>query len=607
MKKYLGWIVLALATTLATAQSTVVKTYTISTSGNTADINNTYGTFNPTFEEIPNGSPATVNITVQGCGKGTNANPSVPTCEAIAGLTNTSTSAAIVTATVTKFYTHFIVTATFTGGTNPSITINAAFSNARTSSGGGGAVASVFGRTGVVVATSGDYSVAQVTGAAPLVSPSFTTPTLGVATATSLNALTLTSLATGFSVAGGTASRTLTVDATVSTSALAPLVSPSFTTPTLGVATATSLNALTLTSQATGFTAAGGTASRTLTVDATVSTSALAPLASPSFTTPTLGVATATSLNALTLTSQATGFTVAGGTASRTLTVDATVSTSALAPLASPTFTGTVTIPTGANITGSNLLGQTLLPANAGCAAPSISYTGATTLGISQLATTIGVFCAGGSISFGFKGSGALTVPGSGYGWSTGAGSLTTLETVLNRADKNIISSGTTIGTAEDAWFAGSQGLKQVTAADVSSSTTTSPPTTTLFTFTLPATTTARNYSWNCRIYYSASATTLGLLVGVNSSIAPTSMLHHARIYSTLTGTATDAITTSTTSGSIVTLAGANATITTPLEADLDGTIEEAVAGGTLIINYNATSAGTLTIKRGSFCSATVN
>lgn len=39
---------------------------------------------------------------------------------------------------------------------------------------GGGAVDSVFGRTGVVVAQTGDYSVAQVTGAAPLASPAFT-------------------------------------------------------------------------------------------------------------------------------------------------------------------------------------------------------------------------------------------------------------------------------------------------------------------------------------------------------------------------------------------------------------------------------------------------
>lgn len=51
-----------------------------------------------------------------------------------------------------------------------------------TGSGGGGAVSSVFGRTGSVVATSGDYAVNQITGAAPLVSPAFT----GSPTATAL-------------------------------------------------------------------------------------------------------------------------------------------------------------------------------------------------------------------------------------------------------------------------------------------------------------------------------------------------------------------------------------------------------------------------------------
>jgi hypothetical protein len=43
-----------------------------------------------------------------------------------------------------------------------------------TCSGGGGSVTSVFGRTGAVVAASGDYTVAQVTGAAPSASPTFT-------------------------------------------------------------------------------------------------------------------------------------------------------------------------------------------------------------------------------------------------------------------------------------------------------------------------------------------------------------------------------------------------------------------------------------------------
>ncbi len=42
------------------------------------------------------------------------------------------------------------------------------------SGGGGGAVTSVFGRTGAVAAQNGDYAVGQVTGAAPLASPTFT-------------------------------------------------------------------------------------------------------------------------------------------------------------------------------------------------------------------------------------------------------------------------------------------------------------------------------------------------------------------------------------------------------------------------------------------------
>ena len=59
-----------------------------------------------------------------------------------------------------------------------------------------GAVASVFGRTGAVVPASGDYSVAQVTGAAPLASPTFTgAPVVPgyVTTGTAVNGHTLSS------------------------------------------------------------------------------------------------------------------------------------------------------------------------------------------------------------------------------------------------------------------------------------------------------------------------------------------------------------------------------------------------------------------------------
>jgi hypothetical protein len=59
-----------------------------------------------------------------------------------------------------------------------------------------GAVPSVFGRTGAVVAASGDYSVSQITGAAPLASPTFTgTPTVPgyVTTGTTVNGHALSS------------------------------------------------------------------------------------------------------------------------------------------------------------------------------------------------------------------------------------------------------------------------------------------------------------------------------------------------------------------------------------------------------------------------------
>jgi hypothetical protein len=66
------------------------------------------------------------------------------------------------------------------------VTVELAYSLEATNSGGGGpgAVTSVFTRTGAVVASSGDYTVSQVTGAAPLASPALTgTPAAPTATA----------------------------------------------------------------------------------------------------------------------------------------------------------------------------------------------------------------------------------------------------------------------------------------------------------------------------------------------------------------------------------------------------------------------------------------
>lgn len=78
-------------------------------------------------------------------------------------------------------------------------------------------VSSVFSRTGAVTANSGDYTIAQVTGGAPLASPTFTgTPAAPTATA-------------------GTSTTQIATTAYVATS-YAPLASPAFTgsTPTSG-------------------------------------------------------------------------------------------------------------------------------------------------------------------------------------------------------------------------------------------------------------------------------------------------------------------------------------------------------------------------------------
>src|SRR6059058_5290082 len=61
---------------------------------------------------------------------------------------------------------------TATAGTNTTQIATTAFVTAAVS--GGGSVSSVFTRVGAVVATTGDYTVSQVTGTAPLASPTFT-------------------------------------------------------------------------------------------------------------------------------------------------------------------------------------------------------------------------------------------------------------------------------------------------------------------------------------------------------------------------------------------------------------------------------------------------
>ncbi|MDR3639072.1 MAG: hypothetical protein P4L84_35030 [Isosphaeraceae bacterium] len=138
---------------------------------------------------------------------------------------------------------------TATVGTNTAQIATCAFVLANTYA---GAVSSVFGRTGAIGASTGDYSVGQITGAAPLASPSFTGTPVGPTPSTADNSTKLATTAyvqaqgyttaaavasyvasQGFltsapvtSVAGRTGAITLAV---ADVSGAAPLASPAFT------------------------------------------------------------------------------------------------------------------------------------------------------------------------------------------------------------------------------------------------------------------------------------------------------------------------------------------------------------------------------------------
>jgi len=184
------------------------------------------------------------------------------------------------------------------------------------------------------------FATATGTGSVVLAtSPTLVTPTLGVASATSINKVTITAPATGstLTIADGktlTASNSLTFTGTDATSFAFPgssdtvvtlaasqtltnktLTSPTLTTPSLGVATATSINKVAFTAPATGstLTIADGktlTASNSLTFTGTDATSFAFPgtsdtvvtltatqtLTNKTLTTPNIGAATATSI-----------------------------------------------------------------------------------------------------------------------------------------------------------------------------------------------------------------------------------------------------------------------------------------------------------------------
>ncbi len=97
---------------------------------------------------------------------------------------------------------------------------------------------------------------------------------------------------------------------------------------TLGVTGVATLTAAPILTSATASQALFTDASKNVVSNPTTGSGNVVMSTSPTLVTPTLGVASATSINGLTPTSAATGFTIAGGTTSKTLTVplDASVS-----------------------------------------------------------------------------------------------------------------------------------------------------------------------------------------------------------------------------------------------------------------------------------------